>query len=956
MASFANYLGSRLGLLGYWRHDETTGTAAANKVLTGVAGTYTGSPTLGSAGFLADGNKAVRLNGSSQYITMGSSVALRPTAKVAVAALFQPDVVNVARQNIAGVGSPTAGYLLCLENATLKFYVNGVAASVAGVVASATYFVLATFDGTTLRIFVSGFLLATQAIGGGGGGGDGITSLITLGVGPGAGITPLLLMGFATLGTPAEQPIDYTGVTNFVVGQRHGIAAGEYFDGTIDEIAVLSEPIDLREARILNDARANRGFQVNLHLEFSGPGNGWTDVTRDLMGGQDGQYGMPGSGVLDRIARTGELNFGLNNSSSNSAGLMGYYSPNHVNRRAGFQPGIRCRLIVGYGGGLTRTLHLGSLDAVVPPVGLYDSDLTTTCVSVDYIDELARSPVTGVAVQVDQRSDQIFSTLIATMVRQPEAIDVDMGLDTYQLALDNVQDESSMMLSVLHDLAMSELGLIYDEGGTLFFENRAHRALSTSNVDTFLDTSLVALEPNRARGHSINKVQVANHPRAVDAAATTNLYILQSVMQVAGGSGDVTLLAPYRDPDNPGERVGGKDMVPPVTGTDYKANSQADGLGTDLSAFVSITPNFGGNGARLTIANTGGVPFFIGGEQANTYLRCRGRMITDFGETILEAEDLPTQVQFGRNSVKVDQPYQSDLRVGAEVAHYVLNLYKDPLTQVPKAGFYCPNTDDVFATRLLARRISDRVGIQESVSGLSATTGYYLNAVEYTFDESGHLFIAWTLAPSDQNKYWLLEIAGASELGATTRLGFGLIVGHTDILHGDAHGDVAHGDSAHSDVTHVDVGHQDANVGHTDTAHDDVGHTDNHTDVTHDDVAHVDSHSDVGHSDIAHGDLAHADFHDDLDGPDFHDDFHDDVPHVDSHGDVAHGDTHNDTAHSDVSHADVHDDVAHTDIGHGDVPAGHQDTGHGDTAHTDVSHNDAVHSDSHSDSAHGDIN
>src|SRR5437867_2919793 len=114
MASFGNLVKSRLGLVGYWRLDETTGTSAADKQ--GAAtGTYTGGPTLGAAGSLADGNKAVTLNGSSQYVTMGSVAALRPASTVSVETIVKFGAVNVARQSIAGVGSTTKGYLLCLE-------------------------------------------------------------------------------------------------------------------------------------------------------------------------------------------------------------------------------------------------------------------------------------------------------------------------------------------------------------------------------------------------------------------------------------------------------------------------------------------------------------------------------------------------------------------------------------------------------------------------------------------------------------------------------------------------------------------------------------------------------------------------------------------------------------------------------------------------------------------------
>jgi len=717
-------------------------------------------------------------------------------------------------------------------------------------------------------------------------------------------------------------------------------------------------------------------IQTVLELELAGQGNGWT-VVPDLSGDQRVSYGIFGSGILDRMASTGRGEFRLKNDPSNSGGLRSYYSPGHANARAGFLEGIRARLS-WVANGEQFYKFVGTIDEITPEPGIYGR-LETAVMALDYMDDLAKANVTGVEVQVNQQSSDIFSLLIATMVKQPVAIQVGEGVDIYPLSLDNVRDESSKLYAVIVDLITSELGYCYIKGdtltgGVLVFEPRSTRAAIGTNVDTFQDYEIIEIQYTRRRRDVLNKIVVTNHPKRVDADATTKvIYALRSVTEI-GPFETVQLLGPYRDPDNPGQRIGATDVTAPVSGTDYKFNAQADGLGADLTANFTVVANATGNGVRWTITNNAGVTAYFGGPTAGTILQLRGKGVYDFDTVILEAQDAESQDLYGVNTGLVDMRYQSDPAVGMEAAAYLLNLYKDPLAQVRRVTFKVPNSDEVFAARLLRREISDRIGLQETVTGLATTRGYFINGIEIESDRSENLLVSWTLAPADHTNYWLLEIVGASELDQTTRLGFGLILGHTDVAHADTHGDVVHADVVHQDshsdaafidVAHGDVAHTDT---HTDTAFVDVAHGDGvaHGDVAHGDVAHVDTayadtahvdvvHSDVAFVDVAHGDVAFIDVHSDTAHTDTaHADSHSDVVHVDSHFDTAHTDTHLDDPFEDTAHQDSHGDVVHGDVAHVDTP--HTDELHQD-GYTDLSHNDywdIAHGDSHTDVAHTD--
>lgn len=628
--------------------------------------------------------------------------------------------------------------------------------------------------------------------------------------------------------------------------------------------------------------------------------------------------------------------------------------------------------------GRNYTRFRGRIDSVQPIAGVYERR-TVKIEAVDWMDDAARSKISDIAVQLNKRPDEIFSTLIASVPFEPDAVEIDQSPDTYKYALDSAQDEKSTVLAELQKLAISELGLIYQKpDGTVVFESRNRRAVSEGIADTFTDVSAITgFDVPVARDDSISRVQVITHPRKVDAAANTVLFRLDNPLQV-GAQSSVTILGPYRDPDQEAARVGGTDMVTPVADTDYSANSQADGAGTNLTAFITLTVNFGGNGARVLIENASSSTAWM------TLMQLRGRGIYDYQNVVLEKEDADAQINVG-TTVTADMPYQDNIALGEEVAIWLLALHRDATMLAQGATVYVPRSDEDLADRVLSREISDRIDIIEQMTGFVADPvgGHFIQGGTLSIDARDNLSITWILAPANRQQFWLLEIPGRSELGETTVLGFGLIVGHTDVSHSDTHDDEAHDDTIHSDThldehsdaVHLDAAHTDS---HGDVVHSDTAHSDSHDDVDHEDVSHSDSHSDVSHqdshSDVSHSDSHddwHSDYHTDIDDDAGHEDehgdyhadtVHGDVAHADSHADTAHSDSHNDVDHEDVDHEDSHSDVAHVDVDHSDThgDAGHGDAAHGDTAHedahNDVLHIDVAHGDSHGDIAHGDVN
>jgi hypothetical protein len=185
----------------YWRLAEAGGTTALDE--RGVApGTYTNAPTLGSAGLLTGdaANKAVAFDGTNDYVSVPASASLDLTSQITLEAWIKPAALPAAGSFASVVTKPEA-YSLQFNGPRLEFTVmqsgarQRLQAASGAIVAGTAYHVVGTFDGTTQRLYLNGAQVASRAQ-------TGAASVST---------APLTIGSWG---------------------------ASEYFNGTIDEVAV----------------------------------------------------------------------------------------------------------------------------------------------------------------------------------------------------------------------------------------------------------------------------------------------------------------------------------------------------------------------------------------------------------------------------------------------------------------------------------------------------------------------------------------------------------------------------------------------------------------------------------------------------------------------------------------------------------------------------------------------
>jgi len=489
-----------------------------------------------------------------------------------------------------------------------------------------------------------------------------------------------------------------------------------------------------------------------IEAELAGAGNGWTDVTADVRSGYgiEIRYGIQGSGGTARLV--------LDNSTSNSAGLIGYYSPYHANKRTGWGLGIGFRIrFQDPNTGSYYTRFTGRVDAIDPVPGIKRERAVAVTVT-DWLDEAARWAIPPtIGEQISLRGDEILTNILALMPRQPVATSFDSGTETYTIALDTSPTNAQPALAEFGKLAASEFGPIYVKAdGTLRYESRHTRLLNTTVVWTIPESAMQDLRLPSTRDEVINVVRVTNHARTIDPNPTTLVYDQANVIAIGAGQ-TMFLGGSFRDPIT-GDPIGARDVQTQIQGTDYVANTMEDGSGTDISSSLTWTANIGPSGATWNIVNT---------NAATAYLLTNvlyGRAVYDRGALDFEARDSASVALLGELTATLDMPYQDNNDVASGAATYILNRYSSAFAQARRIQVDATTT--TLLAQVLVRDISDRITPSETVTGLN--NSFFINGETLRVWPSGHVSAEYVLAPAADPTAGLYWILGTSTLGTDT--------------------------------------------------------------------------------------------------------------------------------------------------------------------------------------------
>lgn len=287
--------------------------------------------------------------------------------------------------------------------------------------------------------------------------------------------------------------------------------------------------------------------------------------------------------------------------------------------------------------------------------------------------------------------------------------------------------------AAINDLNDSEVGIFFiaADGEAIF---RGRHNLDTS-VQTITQSQMLK-DINIPQPWEVvrNVVRIVARPRIVQSGV--ELWRLHDIPLLAAGA-SISLFAGFLFENR---TVWGQSLTTPIATTDYTANSQEDGGGSDLTGDITvvITSTFN-ESAKLTITNGGGSGAYI------TLLKLRGDAIDSPNRTILEDDNSGTAQA---RIFILDSIHQQNVSKADTFANYLGDLLST-VREFPV--FMVENRASVqFALELL-----DRVTITITKLGIDAD--YRIGGIEESWlTENGQAVRTrfWTEPFADISNFW----------------------------------------------------------------------------------------------------------------------------------------------------------------------------------------------------------
>lgn len=141
------------------------------------------------------------------------------------------------------------------------------------------------------------------------------------------------------------------------------------------------------------------------------------------------------------------------------------------------------------------------------------------------------------------------------------------------------------------------------------------------------------------------------------------------------------------------------------------------------------------------------------------------------GGTEQVATDATSQGDYGKRGLPRTGLLMTTDGEAKDQAEYLLNNYKDPRMRVKSITLKPGGHPDDLFPKALSYDLSTRITV--TLSQASLNEDYYIEEVHHRFSAKDRLWTTeWQLSPADMLQYWLVGVAGYSEIGETTVVGY----------------------------------------------------------------------------------------------------------------------------------------------------------------------------------------
>ena len=329
-------------------------------------------------------------------------------------------------------------------------------------------------------------------------------------------------------------------------------------------------------------------------------------------------------------------------------------------------------------------------------------------------------------------------------------------------------------LSALRVVERSESGFLREKkNGDIRFEDRHARLKSPHTVSqaTFSDATGATLGYSKPGQEDplpaiFNEFEISVQTYSVGSLAVlwTHPESGASSPLIAPGQSK-TFWANYPTPDAATDDIAVDAWTTPVENTDYEANTQSGGGGTDVSSDLAVVVTKFANAMKIVITNNGSSAAYI------TLLQARGTPVTKDDPVRLSAEDATSQTKYGERTFNPTGPhFIPDSIGGQDWCDFHLSIAKDPVPvlRIRVSG----NRDQAHLDEVLDRDISDRITLVATSrgTGLGINEDFFIESEHHVVGEDGLHWVTWTLSPaSGYSNFWILD---TSKLDTETVLAY----------------------------------------------------------------------------------------------------------------------------------------------------------------------------------------
>jgi hypothetical protein len=451
--------------------------------------------------------------------------------------------------------------------------------------------------------------------------------------------------------------------------------------------------------------------------------------------------------------------------------------------------GMQVRLRATYNGA-TNTLFQGRISQIQPSAGnstektvsITIEDAMLELLDAEYAPPLLTAPTADVALQ-RMFDDAVirwpysgswwllgiggYSELnYTTYLYDHDVTDFETGITTFEY-LGDVEDRGAGISAqgYVRDVIAGEAGgrFWFNTRTNKFkFVSRDHDPLNDTIAATYNESNFDSVTPKYGED-IVNDLTLSYTSRDVGSEGTV-LWSLKSIPFLLKNNTKRIFNARYFDVNNEQLNVGARTTLPPVAGTDYTANIANDGSGTNYTDRITVAVEAAGNSAKVSVFNNSGIDLYI------TLLQLRGTPITQIEERYQSVAG---------DSIAANELYPKVIEVRAldntslaeQFGDYIVAKFKDPIFRFETATFNSLNGETMIDASV-NRVIGDKITITDAST--NHDKDYIIVGEQHSLIIAGDhpRDVTWILKPAARESFWVLEMAGKSELDLTTRLSF----------------------------------------------------------------------------------------------------------------------------------------------------------------------------------------